>query len=191
MKKSFLYIPYYIGLLCLFFLLLNFKVVKAQHNDTDTQSNLSFKERFFYGGSFGLQFGRSSLVDISPIVGFKLTPRLGIGVGASYKYYRIKDYFAINEHLKINVAGGSLFARYFLFDDIFVHVEYEKLIYKSSIGNSGYNVQSYTSYLAGGGYRQWFSEKISMNMLLLWNLNDTPDSPYTNPIIRMGFSIGM
>lgn len=191
MKKSSHCIPYYIGLFCLVYLLLNLKVVKAQNNDTDSQSNRTYRERIFYGGGFGLQFGSSSLIDISPIIGYKLTPRFGIGVGASYKYYRIRDYFAKNEHLKINVGGGSVFARYFLLDDIFAHVEYEKLIYKSTNGNFGYNVQSYTSYLAGAGYRQWISEHISMNLFLLWNLNDTPDSPYTNPIIRMGFSIGM
>jgi len=29
-----------------------------------------------------------------------------------------------------------------------------------------------------------------MYILLLYNLNDTPESPYTNPVVRAGVSLG-
>ncbi|MBK7029794.1 MAG: hypothetical protein IPH45_11505 [Bacteroidales bacterium] len=48
----------------------------------------------------------------------------------------------------------------------------------------------YNSVLVGAGYREPISSNGYMYLLLLWNLNETIDSPYTNPIIRAGFSIG-
>ncbi len=44
------------------------------------------KERLFYGGSLGLQFGTVTDIDISPIIGLWLLPRLNIAAGPKYRY---------------------------------------------------------------------------------------------------------
>jgi hypothetical protein len=38
---------------------------------------------------------------------------------------------------------------------------------------------------------QYFGANSGMYIEVLWNLNDTPNSPYTNPIFRVGFNVGM
>jgi hypothetical protein len=43
----------------------------------------------------------------------------------------------------------------------------------------------------GGGYRQWIGEKAFMSLSILWNVNETPYSPYSNPIFRIGFGAGI
>ena len=52
------------------------------------------------------------------------------------------------------------------------------------------DMRQFNSFLVGGGYRQQIGGNAAMNLMVLWNLNDTYDSPYTNPIIRIGFSAG-
>ncbi|MBK7029795.1 MAG: hypothetical protein IPH45_11510 [Bacteroidales bacterium] len=44
----------------------------------ETEPRKPWSERLFYGGSLGLQFGSVTLVDISPLIGYKITPRIGV-----------------------------------------------------------------------------------------------------------------
>ena len=147
--------------------------------------------RWFAGGNLGLQIGTVTLIDVSPLVGYMLTPKLAVGVGATYKYYHIRNYFydpALNryENFKSHIFGGSSFGRYFITPNIFAHTEYEYLRYNNQVfGNINFH-----SYFIGAGYRQFFSAGSAAEIMILWNLNETHNSPYSNPVIRMGFSIG-
>ena len=51
----------------------------------------SFADKLVYGGSFGLQFGSLTLVDVSPVIGYRITEKLEAGLGFTYKYYKYKD----------------------------------------------------------------------------------------------------
>jgi len=141
----------------------------------------------------GLQFGNVTLVDISPLIGYKIYPRIGIGISPTYKYYAYKyDYGTYSVDEKSNVFGGSIFGRVIIYQNIFGHAEYEYLFYK--IKDQQYASQTiskdFQSVLVGAGYREAISENAYMYLLVLWNLNETIDSPYNNPVIRAGFSIG-
>ena len=81
-------------------------------------------------------------------------------------------------------------------DVIFAHVEYEALNLETEFFDPSYYRHStprfwVNSVLVGGGYRQPIGEYSSINLMLLYNINETIDSPYKNPIIRMGFDIGL
>jgi hypothetical protein len=45
--------------------------------------------------------------------------------------------------------------------------------------------------LVGGGYRESFSDNGSIVAMILYNINQTPLSPYQNPIIQIGFNVGL
>jgi hypothetical protein len=168
--------------------------VQAQNPiNLEQEKKSSFKDHLFFGGGLGLQFGNMTLIDISPMVGYKITPRIGIGVGPTYKYYGYKDKLNPSYDFKTNVYGGSIFSRIILYENIFAHAEYESLYYKMKNSTSSGLPESLSiqSVLVGGGYRQQIGENAFMNLMILWNLNETPDSPYTNPIIRAGFSVGL
>jgi len=151
----------------------------------------TFKSRLFFGGGFGLQFGSVTLIELSPLAGYKITPKFAVGISPTYKYYQFKDYYNQTFYYKTNVFGASVFARYLVFENVFAHAEYETLYYNTKVSGSGIDRRQYNSVLVGGGYRQPIGENAAMNLMVLWNLNDTPDSPYTNPVIRVGFTIGM
>jgi len=151
-----------------------------------------WKQKLFYGGSLGLQFGTVTLIDISPMAGYRLTPRIGVGISPTYKYYKYKNYYGSSYDLKSHVFGGGIFTRILILDNLFAHAEYEYLTYKTkdSYTSGTYYYKEYNSVLIGAGYREQIAENAFMYLAVLWNLNETLDSPYSNPIFRAGFSVG-
>jgi hypothetical protein len=160
------------------------------------------RERIFVGGNFGLQFGSITEIDVNPQIGYRLTPRLSAGIGVSYEYYNDGAYNNINT----SIYGGSIFARYTLIKNLgevlpvnsrlsfYGQVEDEVL----SLENKYFSLSGSTtgrffqnSVLVGGGIKQPISDRASFFITVLWNLNETPESIYTNPVVRFGFVIGL
>ena len=162
-----------------------------QNYGENTKPKKTFASHLFFGGGLGLQFGSITLIEISPLVGYKITPKFSIGVSPTYKYYHYNDYYGQGLDLKTNVFGGSIFSRYFIFENVFAHVEYESLAYKTEVPSYPVTRQQYNSFFVGGGYNQRIGGNSAMYILVLWNLNDTQYSPYSNPVIRVGFSVGL
>jgi hypothetical protein len=172
----------------------------AQRFDEEDETS-----RWFIGGNIGLQIGYVTLIDVSPIVGYMLTERFAVGTGVSYKYYRIRNYFFDPYqnrylHFRSHIYGGPVFARYYIGRQFFAHTEYEYLRFRNEVYVQNTAGQRYDkhyqhvnvhSMFVGGGFRQFFGSGSAFEIMLLWNLNETPDSPYNNPLIKMGVVIGL
>jgi len=163
----------------------------AQIDVENRQPEYNFKSHLYFGGGFGLQFGYMTLIEVSPLVGYNITPKFSVGLSPTYKFYKYNDYYGQNIDLKTNVWGGSIFSRYYIFESVFAHVEYESLLYNTHSPGNPETKQQYNSFFVGGGYNQRIGSNSGMYIMVLWNLNDTPNSPYVNPIIRVGFSVGL
>ena len=170
------------------------------------QKNYSFSDRLFFGGGFGLTVGTYTDIEVSPIVGYYVTPRWAVGVGAVYEYYNYKYHWVTisgdYERFETNIWGGRLFTNYVIINNvndwiplglnfrIFAHVEYEALSYEKKFFNysaTGRELQH--SFLVGGGLRFPTGKRSSMNFTILWNLNSQLNDIYGNgPIIRFGFN---
>jgi hypothetical protein len=162
-----------------------------QNDHEGSLKGAPLSERLFFGGGLGLQFGTLTLIDVSPMIGYKLTNRIGIGVSPTYKYYRYRNYFGSDLDLKTNVLGGSVFTRCYIYNGLFAQAEYEYLNYRYNDPSSSEKLsRDIWSMFLGGGYSQPVGDKASLYLMILWNLHDTADSPYTNPVIRAGLSIG-
>ena len=135
----------------------------------------------------------------------------------NYKNYYVDTRSGDYIDFSSSVYGGGLYLRYYLssiFDsflgNIFAHVEYEYLTYSLPFvqspyppygngyiwdGNQFYVPGKQTirinSIFVGGGYRQPLSNRVSMDLMILFNLNDSYNSPYTNPIFRLGVGVGL
>lgn len=172
------------------FCLLSFTLVFSQEDSTRKYSpknrkHEAPKNRFFTGGGLGLQFGNPTLIDISPIVGYKITEKLSVGVSPSYKYYKV-SHPSFGTY-SLNIYGGGVFSRYMLTDFLFAHAEHETLYAKWIENRRPFSI---TSVFIGGGYLQRISENMSVYLLALWNINDGVNSPYQNPVIRAGIGLG-
>jgi len=176
--------------LIIFIFFLGINNIMCQNIENNSDSKSIFKDRFLTGGGFGLQIGTITLINVTPFIAYKITEKFISGLGFTYEYYSDKRFIP---NYKTNIYGGSVFARYYVFKDIFAHGEYEILSYKPSIYSIYQNDDriSVESYLLGAGYRQWIGENSSVNFLILWNFNESVYSLYQNPVIRISFSIGL
>lgn len=171
--------------LIIYKLIILLSLVALKHSVAQNEDSfLQLDHRMVFGGSFGLQFGTQTIVDISPMTGYRLTKRLIVGVSPTYKYY---SYVPFNSsRLSSNVFGGGVFTRYYLIDQLFAHAEYEFLHYRSLNGTvKQYN--DFKSLLVGGGYMERIGGNSYFTISVLWNLNDTYNSIYNNPVIRFGY----
>lgn len=189
---------------CLLFLFIVSYAV-AQYEKEEFQQ-FSWQERFFYGGSFGLMFGTITDIEISPIVGYRLTRNLSLAIGPKYRYYRDSRVYSTssgNYTLEGHIYGGRSYLQFHIVGDIhdfipiglhagiFAHTEYEAL----SLEYEDFNPFEQTSgrytlhsFFVGGGLRFPAGRRAALNLMVLWNLNESSDSFYTSPVFRFGFT---
>lgn len=174
--------------LVLFFAILAFVSIAQDSTMLRKQPLKSdFLDKFYTGGNIGAQFGTVTFIEISPLVGYKITDRISAGIGGTYQYYEYHDTYY---NLKTNVYGGRIFGRYFFTDYLFAHAEYEYL-----------NLEAFDFYprrrvdvgslMAGGGYVQRFGEHSGIVAMILYNFTESIYTPYQNPIIRIGVNFGL
>jgi hypothetical protein len=157
------------------------------NNNSSPKDFNSFKERIYFGGNVGAWFGRVTFINVSPLVGIKVTKKFSAGMGVTYNYY--SEVYGTRKYVS-TIYGGSVFARYLILENLFAQVGIDRLSvpdFRTGLLNSRTWVDN---VLIGGGYRQQFSERGSFLMIIFYNLNETPLSPYTNPIVQMGFNVG-
>jgi hypothetical protein len=185
--------------LLLFVLILGFNIPSyAQFGQPDSkQSDNDFKmsNRLYIGG--GLGFGMSSYstsVWITPVIGYRLSPSVDIGTRLSYNFYSSTYY---TQKYSTHNYGGALFARYYLFffNDLFLHAEYEALSYQYGYPTVNGDIEKRREWISGffigGGYRQWIGSNAFVGITVLWNVLDDLNSPYSNPIFRIGVGVGI
>jgi len=183
-----------VAILAVLLLFVSYSIISGQKTREETPP---LKDRLFFGGSMGLQFGTITDIQVSPVVGLWVLPRLAVAGGPNYRYYRDKIF-----DVKMSIFGGNAYLQYVLVRDIntliplgihtgiFLHVEDELL-------NLDYDFISYqpspdrffvNTVLAGGGISQQIGNRSSLNIMFLWALNDSGKFPYNNPEIRVSFN---
>ena len=149
----------------------------------------SIKDKLYFGGNLGIQFGTITLINVSPVVGLAVTNNFSIGVGLTYQFYQDNNPY-YGSRYRSHMFGGRGYARYYIFRDLFAQAEYEMLNF--DVLNTFGDPERVTlhSYFIGGGYRQWIGQRAFMSFTILWNLNEDPFYPYANPVIRIGAGFG-
>jgi hypothetical protein len=155
----------------------------------------ALKDRLFYGGNFSLQFGAITNIEVAPLIGLWVLPRIAVAAGPSYRYY--KDWNG-----KTNIIGGRSYMQLVIFRDIdklipfgastniFLHCEDEMLSLQSEFWqNVTLSPKRFiiNTVLAGGGISRQLGARSAVNFMLLWALNDSGYDLYNSPEIRIGF----
>ena len=162
-----------------------------EHFEEDNRETPAWREKVFFGGNFGLQIGTITSIEVSPVAGYRITDMFYSGVGITYDFYN-NSFFDYSRH----IFGGGIFARAYFFKGIFAHSDvflfnvddYNE--FTPAGGSAGYKKEGriwIPSFMVGGGYSQPLGERSEVYMMILWDLNETSDSPYENPIIKFGF----
>jgi hypothetical protein len=173
----------------------SFSAVYGQKTRSETPP---LSERLFFGGSLGLQFGTITDIEISPIIGLWILPRVAIATGPNYRFYKSKLY-----NVWTDIYGGRFYTEFVVIKDInsiipvgihtgiFLHVEDELLSLQSSFWkNPPYASNRFwvNTVLAGAGISQQMGRRSALNIMVLWALNESLFSLYSNPEIRFSFT---
>jgi hypothetical protein len=184
MKKSILMFLLLCGITCI-----------AQEPPQRTLRNSSgekWTDRIYLGGNIGLQFGSQTAVEIAPVVGYRITEEFSAGIGGKYIYYKLTDPI-LTEPFETNIYGGSVFAKYLVLENVFLYSEYEVLnmeVFEPPYYNKIIR-ENIPALFVGAGYRQMLGDNSFLDLMLLYNVIDDHRSIYDNPLIRMGFGIGL
>jgi len=148
----------------------------------------AWKQKIFFGGGVGASFGDVDYVELSPMVGYRLTPRVTTGIGL---FYRWKNDDRFGYSVDTNDWGGSLFGQLRLFRGIFAHAEYEYIDYEYQT-LAGTESRSDTNTLAGLGWNR--GGRAGVYALALYNFSyddNDPTEAYDSPwVYRVGVSFG-
>lgn len=149
----------------------------------DQQSK--FFDHFYLGGGLSAQFGNYTLINVSPLIGYKIIDRWSVGVRGNYSYVNIRDFaYRYEDH----IVGGSAFTRVFVFRNLFLHSEYEVLNGDWTDNGERFNVRS---LFVGGGYIYRITDRAGIGATILFNVLPSTYNPYRNPIINAGFTYGL
>ncbi len=151
--------------------------------------DMSPSERIFVGGFFGLQLGTFTAISVHLHGGYMITDRLSAGLGGNYQYTR--DAF-FGESLSSHVYGSNVFARFDVVSNFFLHGEYERIQVRTyrSLQNPGErSTLTEDNYFLGIGYGLRASDRVRLNLLMLYNFNDDSRVYYDNPFFRVGVDV--
>ncbi len=146
------------------------------------------KDRLLVGGGFGLQIGTITSIELLPEVCLRIHERFHVGVGANYTFYKNSIY-----DIQKSFYGGKVLARALISESFFIQGEYELLSVPEYISTKGYTGKQVIipGTLGGIGYKQQIGKYAFVMTSLLYNFTIEEQTPYYNPIFRIGFLISL
>jgi hypothetical protein len=160
----------------------------AQRNN-NPMSNLSFKDRLYFGGDITLSVsGSATVIGAAPMIGYRITEDWSAGVGISAYYFNVRAF-----NYSTSFYGGNIFSRYLILENVFLQSEFH--LVNTDVGFSTPNEVIWTRkniplWYVGGGYRQPLGGRGYASITVLYDLIGDPNSPYPNPTIRAGVNFG-
>jgi hypothetical protein len=152
------------------------------------------RERIFFGGNMALQLGTLTDIELLPVAGIWLLPRIAVAAGPGFRYYSFNG-------THTNVFSGRAYLQLVPIRDIdrlipvgvhtsiILQLEDEVMSLDSKYWhNVDLSPKRFTvnTVLAGPGISQQLGKKSSMNIVVLWGLAPTDYELYSNPVIRIG-----
>jgi hypothetical protein len=149
-----------------FFLLFSWLEIRAQLDSAQKESTLKkIIDRTLFGGSFGVQFGNTTLLNLSPALAYKLNDRVYLGAGFTYQYINW-----VQTPFDAHMYGTRVFPIVDIWRGIFATAEYEWLNYPDFAILPSIRRNNHAFFL-GGGYLQRINKRGGfIQFALLYNL---------------------
>lgn len=154
-----------------------------------------FKERMVIGGNFQLVSTEPLIVDISPVLGYKIDKRFTIAVGATYRA-RLTEYpkNRIPPTGKDDLTYGyRTFVDYTFWKGFYAHGEYERMSKEFEISPQTdlYARKWVEAAMLGLGRSYTINQKVKGGVVLMYNfLQNNNEKIYTSPwVFRFGIEL--
>uniref|UniRef100_UPI003216A089 hypothetical protein n=1 Tax=uncultured Draconibacterium sp. TaxID=1573823 RepID=UPI003216A089 len=147
------------------------------------------KSKLYYGGYLNLSIGSYTVIGATPLVGYKLTREFSVGGQLSYEYVKDKRY---STDYETSNYGVSIFSRYRVVPQFYVHAEFSEMNYKL-YSYTGGRERVWVPFLwLGGGYSQPVTENTWLNAQVLFDVINDENSPFPRwePYYSIGFGVG-
>jgi hypothetical protein len=148
------------------------------------------RDKLFFGGNIGLTFGSYTYINVSPIIGYRIFPQLSGGVGVIFEY--MKDNRYANYSFETTIYGGKIFLQSVLFKYLILYVEDNILSLERKYYDAVHNYPNdgrftlNVPWIGGGFYQK--AGRGGMYFMILFNLNNSSNSPYSSYEYRIGFN---
>lgn len=152
------------------------------------QEKTPFKDKLFFNGGITANFGSYTVLGANPSVGYKITDNFSAGLGGSIFYSKV------NGFKPYTFYGGNVFSKYIIFESLYLQTEYHMMNVENTITGVATPLGERLTipmWYIGGGYRQKIGNNTFAFLQVMWDVIDRPESPYINPNIGGGFSIGL
>ncbi|MEO6906062.1 MAG: hypothetical protein ABI148_06860 [Ginsengibacter sp.] len=176
-----------------------------QDENTEVKKSGFQKDKLFTGGSANVGFSNgSTMLGITPQLGYSLTNWLDAGITFNLNYISQRDYYS-EDKIRQTTYGPGAFVRIFPVNFLFATGQYEfnmihqKYIYGNNSSPTLKSRVNANSFLVGGGYAGG-REKGGNSyyyISVMWDLYGDINSPYVDqyrratPVIRAGYNIGL
>ncbi|KAA3634470.1 MAG: hypothetical protein DWQ02_11360 [Bacteroidetes bacterium] len=171
-------------------------------NKKSNSGKLEFAERLWYGGGFGLGLSSSTFgLEVSPMVGYKITEKFSVGprIPLSYTYAKLVSAEGTGLNYNNLDLGIGAFTRYKIFNRIFAHMEYNYLWVSEPVTSNGYYLldpDNSSSLLKENSTKDEFNlglgyaggGRLGTEISLLYNVLNDPNSLTIPLTIRVGFN---
>ena len=147
------------------------------------------KRKLYYGGYVNASLGKYTVLGATPLVGYKLTPKLSVGGQLTYEYVKDKRY---STDYETSNYGISAFSRFRLVPQLYAHVEFSQMNYELH-NSTGKSDREWVHFLfVGGGYSQPISKNTWFTAQVLFDVINDEDSPYKEwePYYSVGIGVG-
>lgn len=193
---------------------LNFPNRNPSQTGSTGDSDRPLKRKFLYT-NVGLGYTSSDLsrfnISAAPAIGFRITDKFAIGPGISYAYSSFslsqQNFYNIygrayptpngnltesgSNSLSTSSLGAKIFAQYIVYNEFFVHGEYEvtnaQLPFQDGRNYLFKQNRTVTSALAGLGYRSSLGENSAVDIVGLYNFSNSVFSLYPGFVVRFSF----
>lgn len=155
------------------------------------QSPEWLKEKISYGGFINptyaiTSYGSVFAISANPNIGYRLTKELTLGLGATVYYSNYSTNYGKTVY---SLYGPNTFARYKIFGNSFLQVEYDKLNQPDFYYRTDKRV--WVDYLyIGGGYYQRMTERSGLVVSFMYNLTPSKNSAFFDRMFNIGFVSG-
>jgi hypothetical protein len=172
--------------------------VKVEGSKKPVKEKPKFTDRLMFGGDIGLSVGTYTYINVSPVIGYRVTDRLIVGAGPMYVYENYKNYnlessmYGAKVITSFTVLRGTDINPNFQIGNFILHIENEMLnvqpLLYDQLGQPVFGGRQWIdNLLIGGGLSQSLGSRFGISVLILWDVTNNAYSPYTNPIFRIGF----
>jgi len=154
------------------------------------------ESKVYYGGNVGFSFWNNYFyLSVQPLVGYKVTPKFSVGGKLAYTYISDRR---INPSFSSHNYGGSIFTRYRVVPQIYLHGEF---VYASFDRITGFDLQNnkwnservwVPFILLGGGFSQMVGPNVWVFAEVLVDVLNDKNSPYKkwDPFLSFGAGVG-